>query len=125
MARSLEGIRVLVVEDDYLIAQLLDEMLRSTGCVVLGPLARLADALGAAKGETCDAAVLDVNLRGERVYPVAEILSGRNVPFVFVTGYADDALPREYAELPRLGKPFKAQQLIRALSNLVEAPIGR
>ena len=125
MAQSLEGIRVLVVEDDYLIAQLLDEMLRSTGCVVLGPLPRLADALDAAKRETCDAAVLDINLGGEQVYPVAEILSGRNVPFVFVTGYADEALPREYAGQPRLGKPFKAQQLIRALSNLVEVPIGR
>jgi two-component SAPR family response regulator len=125
MAQSLEGVRVLVVEDDYLIAQLLDEMLRSIGCVVLGPLPRLADALDAAARETCDVAVLDVNLGGERVYPVAEVLSERNVPFVFVTGYSSGALPREYAEQPRLGKPFKAQQLIRALSNLVEVPIGR
>jgi two-component SAPR family response regulator len=125
MAQSLEGVRVLVVEDDYLIAQLLDEMLRSIGCVVLGPLPRLADALDAAARETCDVAVLDVNLGGERVYPVAEVLSERNVPFVFVTGYSSGAVPREYAEQPRLGKPFKAQQLFRALSNLVEVPIGR
>ena len=124
MAQSLEGVRILVVEDDYLIAQLLDEMLRPTGCVVLGPLPRLADALDAARRETCDVAVLDVNLGGERVYPVAEVLSGRNVPFVFVTGYSSGALPREYAEQPRLGKPFKAEQLIRALSNLVEVPTG-
>ena len=65
-------------------------------------------------------AVLDINLGGERVYPVAEILSCRNVPFIFVTGYAADALPREYAEQPRIAKPFRAKQLISTLSDLVE-----
>ena len=125
MARFLDGCRVLVVEDDYLIAQLFDEMLKSVGCVVLGPLPRLADALDAASRESCDAAVLDINLGGEHVYPVAEILSGRNVPFIFVTGYAGESLPREYAEQPRIGKPFKTEQLIRTLSDLIEVPTAR
>ena len=119
MARFLDGCRVLVVEDDYLIAQLFDEMLKSAGCVVLGPVPRLAEALDVAARERCDVAVLDINLGGERVYPVAEILSGRNVPFIFVTGYAADAMPLEYAEQPRIAKPFRAAKLIGTLSELV------
>jgi DNA-binding response OmpR family regulator len=83
VARSLEGLRVLVVEDDYLISLLFDDMLTSAGCVVVGPLPRLTDALEAAAKERCDAAVLDVNLGGERVYPVAKILAERHVPFIF------------------------------------------
>ena len=122
MARSLKGLRVLVVEDDYLISMLFDDMLKSAGCVVVGPLPRLADALEAAVKESCDAAVLDVNLGGERVYPVAKILAQRHVPFVFVTGYSGDALPREYADQPRIAKPFRAAQLLGALSNLIKLP---
>jgi DNA-binding response OmpR family regulator len=122
MARSLEGLRVLVVEDDYLISLLFDDMLTSAGCVVVGPLPRLADALEAAAKESCDAAVLDVNLAGEHVYPVAKILAERHVPFIFVTGYSGDALPLEYAEQPLIAKPFKAAQLLGALSNLIEMP---
>jgi DNA-binding response OmpR family regulator len=122
VARSLKGLRVLVVEDDYLISLLFDDMLTTAGCVVVGPLPRLTDALEAAAKENCDAAVLDVNLGGERVYPVAKILAARHVPFIFVTGYSGDALPREYAEQPRIAKPFKAAQLLGALSNLIEVP---
>jgi CheY-like chemotaxis protein len=122
MARSLEGLRVLVVEDDYLISLLFDEMLTSAGCVVVGPLPRLADAIEVAAKESCDAAVLDVNLGGERVYPVAKILAERRVPFIFVTGYSGDVLPREYAEQPRIAKPFRAAQLLNALSNAIEMP---
>ena len=119
-ARSLEGLRVLVVEDDFLISLLLDEMLTTAGCVVVGPLPRLADALEAAANESCDAAVLDVNLGGERVYPVAAILAERRVPFIFVTGYSGDVLPCEYAGQPCIAKPFRAAQLLAALSNLIE-----
>jgi CheY-like chemotaxis protein len=122
VAGSLEGLRILVVEDDYLISLLLDDMLTSAGCVVVGPLPRLTDALEASAKVSCDAAVLDVNLGGERVYPVAKILAERHVPFVFVTGYSGDALPREYAEQPRIAKPFRAAQLLGALSNLIAMP---
>src|SRR5271165_695797 len=97
MTAPLQGRRVLVVEDEFLIAVLIQEMLESVGCLVSGPISRLAEALDAAGREDCYAAVLDVNLAGDRIYPVAEILSRRNVPFVFVTGYGQSVLPTEYA----------------------------
>jgi CheY-like chemotaxis protein len=120
MARSLEGVRVLVVEDDFLVSLLLDDLLTAAGCKVLGPVARLAEALDAAAKERFDAAVLDINLAGEQVYPVADVLAGRRLPFVFVSGYGD-AIPHEYADHPKLGKPFTKEQLRRALAAVMPA----
>ena len=117
MARLLEGVRVLVVEDDFLVSLFFEDVLQSAGCVVLGPVPRLADALDVAAKQHCDVAVLDVNLAGEWVYPVAAVLSGRNVPVIFVTGYGDDAMPHEYAGQPRIAKPFSAEQLSGAISS--------
>jgi len=118
MTAALQGVKVLVVEDEYLVAALMEDILESAGCVVAGPIPRLAQALDAANSETCDVAVLDVNLAGERVYPVADILAQRNVPFVFVTGYG--VLPGEYANRPRLCKPFKMSDLLDTLSDIVK-----
>ena len=118
MTEALQGVKVLVVEDEYLVATLMEDMLESAGCVVAGPIPRLAQALDAASSEACDVAVLDINLAGERVYPVAEILAQRNVPFVFVTGYG--VLPGEYANRPRLCKPFKMADLLNTLSDIVK-----
>jgi CheY-like chemotaxis protein len=123
MTAPLQGLRVLVVEDEYLVATLIEEMLESAGCVVAGPIPRLAEALDAADIEACDAAVLDINLAGERVYPVAEVLSRRNIPFLFVTGYSAGSLPGEYAKRPRICKPFKIADLVGTLSNVVK-PAG-
>jgi DNA-binding response OmpR family regulator len=120
MTASLQGLRVLVIEDEYLVASLIEEMLESAGCIVSGPIPRLAQALEAATRESCDVAVLDVNLAGERIYPVAEILSRRNVPFVFVTGYGANVLPTEYAGCPRLAKPFKIAELLGTVSSVVK-----
>ena len=117
MTASLEGMRVLLVEDEYLVASLIGDILGTAGCIVTGPIPRLAEAVDAADHRVCDAAVLDVNLSGERVYPVADILSRRNIPFIFVTGYGMSALPREYADRPRLSKPFRTGELLCWLSN--------
>jgi DNA-binding response OmpR family regulator len=122
MTAALEGIRVLVVEDEFLVATLIEDMLLAAGCVVAGPIPRLSEALDAADRGTFDAAVLDVNLGGNRVYPVADALSRRNVPFVFVTGYSSGVLPSEYAKRPRLCKPFKMADLLRTLSSVVASP---
>jgi DNA-binding response OmpR family regulator len=122
MTAVLEGIRVLVVEDEFLIATLIEDMLVSAGCMVAGPIPRLSEALDAVDRGTFDAAVLDINLGGDRVYPVADALSRRNVPFVFVTGYSSGALPSEYDERPRLCKPFKMADLLGKLSSVVAPP---
>ena len=119
---GLEGVRVLVVEDEFLVAVLIEEMLQSAGCVVSGPVSRVADALNAVDCDTYDVAVLDVNLAGERIDRVADALSRRNVPFLFVTGYSVGSLPADFAERPRVCKPFKMADLLCTLSNLVHPP---
>jgi len=123
MTAALEGVRVLVVEDEYLVAILIEEILKSAGCIVRGPIPRLPDALDAVDHDDYDAAVLDVNLAGERIDPVAQALSRRKVPFVFVTGYGEGVLSKEFAERPRLCKPFRMADLLGALLNIIEPPI--
>lgn len=122
MSAVLEGIRVLVVEDEFLVASLIQDMLESIGCIVSGPFPRLAEALDAASREQHDAALLDVNLGGSRIDPVADVLSRRHVPFAFVTGYGGAGLPSEFADRPRLCKPFKMAELLGTLSDLVRQP---
>ena len=125
MTAELEGIRVLVVEDEFLVATLIEDMLESAGCVVAGPLPRVADALSAVDDGTYDAAILDVNLAGDRIDPVADALARRNVPFMFVTGYSTGALPPGFVERPRLCKPFKIEDLLGTLSTIIKTPLPK
>src|SRR4051812_39965235 len=100
---QLKGRRFLVVEDEYLIAADLAASLEALGVEVLGPAASVKDALTLlekADGQL-DGAVLDVNLREERVFPVADLLKSRGVPFIFTTGYDAVAVPEAYADAPR------------------------
>jgi DNA-binding response OmpR family regulator len=117
-----DGPRILIVEDDYLIAALLEDIMKAAGWRVVGPVSRVAEAVDTAAHQDCDAAVLDVNLAGEPIYPVAEVLSRRKVPFMFLTGYGDEALEDPFGERPRLGKPFRTKELLGALARLVKAP---
>jgi CheY-like chemotaxis protein len=121
MTAELEGAKVLVVEDEFLVAALIEDILKDAGCLVVGPIPRIADALDAVHHEAYDAAILDVNLAGDRIDPVADALSRRDVPFMFVTGYAAGALPGGHAQRPRVCKPFKISDLLDALSSLVRA----
>ncbi|WP_460322485.1 response regulator [Pseudomonas ogarae] len=105
------GVRVLVVEDEGAIALLIEEMLEEFGCEVVASVARLAAACEVAGSAQVDLAILDVNLAGERVFPVAEILQGRMIPFLFSTGYGASGLPAEYAGCPVLHKPFSQSEL--------------
>ena len=107
----LAGVRVLVVEDDMLIAIHVEEALRDLGCIVVGPVGKLDDALRLADGESLDAAILDVNVRGGHVYPVAERLRARGIPFALASGYGDWALPEAFRDQPRLTKPYTAREL--------------
>ena len=111
--------RILVVEDDFLVAALLADILESVGWQVVGPVAHLDTALDAAASEDFDAAVLDVNLGGQTVYPVAEVLDGRSVPFVFVTAHCREALPPLFCDRPHLGKPFAPRDLIGTVARLI------
>ena len=120
MTVALKGVKVLVVEDEYLVAILIEEILESAGCIVLGPIPRLREALEAIDHDDCDAAVLDVNLAGERIDPVADALCERDVPFMFVTGYGANALQSEYAERPHIGKPFRMAELLGMLSSIIK-----
>jgi CheY-like chemotaxis protein len=125
-AERLAGRRILLVEDELLVAMMVEDMLRDEGCAIVGPVGRVAPALKAAREESLDAAVLDINLAGEAVYPVAKALAERKVPFVFTTGYERDALPAEHAHRSRLAKPFMPAQLIEKLLGLFcLTPVGR
>jgi DNA-binding LytR/AlgR family response regulator len=118
-AESLKGRCLLVVEDEYLLAADLTASLESLGVEVVGPAASVEEALSLVenKGGRLDGAVLDINLRNERVYPVADVLTARGVPFVFTTGYDAIAIPAAYARAPRCEKPVDKAQLVRWLSN--------
>jgi DNA-binding response OmpR family regulator len=115
-APTLAGLSVLIVEDELLVAMDYEELLRHEGCTVLGPAGRRARALALLEHARPDAAILDLNLAGERSTPVAEALEALAVPFVIVTGYGDRML-HEPALLraPRLEKPVKPQELVRII----------
>jgi CheY-like chemotaxis protein len=105
--------RVLLVEDEALVAMMIQECLTEYGHSVVGPIGRAADALAAAKQGEFDAAILDINLSDGMAYPVAEILSERGVPFAFVTGYEADTVDERFSKVPVLQKPIERQMLQR------------
>lgn len=123
-ARSLQlkGLRVLVVEDEALVALQLEDMLADLGCAIIGPASRVCQALDLLGGQRVDAAVLDLNVAGELVYPVADALASRGLPYIFATG-ANGAtgLIGPYRSRPVLQKPFLQSQLRKAmLDSLVD-----
>ncbi len=109
--------RVLVVEDEYLIRMLLEDMLDELGYGVLAAVGTISEASQIATSGEFNAAILDVNLDGQEIYPVADILAKRGLPFVFVTGYGERSLPEPYRGRPTLQKPFQAEQLKRTLAE--------
>lgn len=117
---SLTRRRVLVVEDEVLIGMLLEDMLGDLGYEIAGTASRVDDAAALAREGQFDAAILDVNLNGQEVFPVAEILAGRGIPFVFATGYGERGLPLAHQHRPTLQKPFQQETLERQLAGLFE-----
>lgn len=111
--------RILVVEDESLIRMLLEDMLADLGHEVAATAASVSAAKELAAAGGFDAAILDVNLEGEEVFPVAEILAGRNLPFVFASGYGQAALPEKFRDRPTLQKPFQGQQLEAAINRIL------
>jgi CheY-like chemotaxis protein len=114
--RLLEGLRVLVVEDNLLLAEVTKLLLEDSGCQAVGPAGWLQRGLELAEHEPLDGAILDINLHGEMSFPIAEVLRARGVPFVFVTGYEDRSIvPMAYRSAPRLDKPVADERLIEVL----------
>lgn len=117
--QRLEGRRLLVVEDDYFLADEMMRALKASGAEIVGPVASVGDALALidASNGTLDGAMLDINLRGEPAYPVADALLERGVPFVFATGYDDTTIPHRYAKVMRCEKPVELGKLLRVLGR--------
>ncbi|CDX23702.1 Response regulator receiver protein [Mesorhizobium sp. ORS 3324] len=114
----LSGLKILVVEDSFLVALDLSDELTDAGCDVVGPAPSVEQALQQIDGVELDGAVLDVNLQGERSFPLAEHLATRDVPFVFLTGYdSSTVFPEQFRDSPRLSKPVETRQLIEAVSR--------
>ena len=114
---SREALRILLVEDEMLVAMLLEDMLTESGHTVIGPVAKLDKAVEAARDESIDLAILDVNLHGHEVFPVAEVLAARQIPFVFSTGYGAAGLPDAWRQRPTLQKPFRRDDLYRVIDE--------
>jgi response regulator RpfG family c-di-GMP phosphodiesterase len=117
--------RVLVVEDDMMIAMMLRDELTRLGYQVVGPASRIERALRLAETETIEAALLDINVAGEKVDRVAERLSLRRIPFAFVSGYNETWIPKAYADRPRLEKPFQVRDLKRVLDKALATAAAR
>ncbi len=104
--RQFEGVKVLIVEDEGLVAMMIEDMLAELGCDVVASVAEVPKACEAASEVEIDLAILDVNLAGELVFPVAKILRNRNIPFLFSTGYGASGLPSEFSNRQVLHKPY-------------------
>ena len=118
---DIEGLRVLVVEDEMMVSMLIEDMLSELGCHVVGPASRLEDALALAQDAEMDCAVLDVNLGGQPIFPLADLLRQRGLPFAFATGYGDAGVRDVDRGAPVLQKPFREGDLARVLGELSAA----
>jgi CheY-like chemotaxis protein len=114
------AMRILVVEDELMIRMLLEDMLGELGHTVTAEAARIEEALDAAKNADFDIAILDVNLNGQPISPVADALVARGMPFVFATGYGERGLPEPYRDRPTLKKPFQMDGLKQMLQTALE-----
>ena len=110
---SISGNRVMIVEDEALVAMVVTESLTTLGCSVVGPFSRCSDAMAAIEADKIDAAILDVNLDGEMVYPLADLLTERGVPFIFVTGYGAESIDDRFSHIPVIQKPVERHVLQR------------
>lgn len=107
-----------------MVSWVLEDMLAELGCEVVGPAARVGQALAIVEAEKIDLAVLDVNLNGKKSFPVADALIARGVPFVFSTGYNNDGIPDTYKAHPMMQKPYGQVNLSAALESLMRAKDG-
>jgi DNA-binding response OmpR family regulator len=110
---------VLIVEDEWLIAEMLQEALKDAGFEIRGPAPRVSEALDLIAANGLDAAVLDVSLRGESSFPIARALAERAIPFAFMTGYVNKDFPEEFKDRPVLNKPVDVRKLVSCVQSLL------
>jgi len=113
------GLRVLVVEDETVISMLVEDMLAELGHHVVAVAGTLEQAARLANEAEFDGALLDVNLHGHKVDPVAETLVRRGIPFIFTTGYGERGVPASYRDRPTLQKPYRTEDLGQALADAI------
>jgi CheY-like chemotaxis protein len=119
MDRPLSGRRLLVVEDEMMILMLMEDILADLGCESVTVAANVKQALALVNAQLFDAAMLDVNLNGDKSFPIADALVAQGVPFVFATGYGIDALTDNYRDRPLLAKPYSRKDVEEILENLL------
>ena len=118
--RPLTGRRVLVVEDEYFLADDIVQALRESGAGIVGPFGELQEATDMVTGDpSIDAAIIDINLRSEMAFPLARILRARNIPFVFTTGYDSSSIEAEFRDVDLWEKPLDAAAVSRDLARLI------
>lgn len=118
---NLRGSKVLVVEDEMMIAMLIEDMLEELGCELIGPASKVERALELIASETIEIALLDVNLDGQATDAVAYELQRKGVPFVFATGYGATGVPKQHNDRTVLQKPFQMTDLATALSTAINS----
>ncbi|MGA2127356.1 MAG: response regulator [Xanthobacteraceae bacterium] len=124
MSSDKPSLRILVIEDEAMVAMLLEDMLIELGHQVVATAGEMHRAVKLASELTVDLAIVDVNLHGEPAYPLATILTGRRVPFFFATGYGAAGLKQEWRGVTALQKPFQARELAAAISRARQDAIG-
>ena len=118
---SLAGVRVLVAEDEAFVSMIIEEILAEQQSVLIGPFANLEPAFEAARSADIDIALLDVNLKGIMVYPVAEALNARRIPFLLLSGYGAEAVPADRPEWRICSKPFHMHDLLKMMLEELQA----
>jgi CheY-like chemotaxis protein len=118
-AKPLKGRQILVVEDSPVVAPFTADVLGELGCDVIGPAPNMATARDLISRERVDAAIMDVHIRGERIFPMCDLLSAKGIPFVLTSGYGDWELPDRWQHAPRLQKPYTMDQVEEALARLL------
>ena len=118
---GLAGRRILVVEDSPVVGPFTVDVLADLGCEVVGPAPNMAAARAVLEESGLDAALMDVHIRGEKVFPLCEMLQARDIPFVFTSGYADWHMPEKWNDRPRLQKPYTIDQVEKVLTDLLGA----
>ncbi|WP_207388308.1 response regulator [Lichenihabitans psoromatis] len=122
--RDLRGLKVFIVEDESLIAMLLEDLLGEIECDIVGSALTFRQAMEQAPTIAADVAILDINLGGDAIFPVAEILAARGMSIIFASGYGATTLPEAWRNRPTLPKPFSADQVADVLQKAIGASAG-